>query len=439
MARSRLQRSRRGVCAFVLASSIQLPSNVAALVLREKVGQAAASASCCDDDGKNGKKGTTKPVSKQVGEGPFPIGKGDTNKKVPTPAAPQRTPGGPMLETSKGLTAITKNALAMTLEPYVPLGKPPAQAQAHPMDVINVPEYYNPKTGARSKERRGGAMEKIMRHRVRKQGGTNGRGPIVPIVYLLGDSILDSADYVLERPGAPGAISAEADRFSKLPRADLIQNFEQDFWFWHPYQMPDVPYWLNKNIRENKEKLLPPPIVVNAAQAGSILAERGTPGAARGTIANEEKMRVGPEDVFVVSVGGNDLIQSGPQGEPPLVQKVMNSLQVEIGGKMVTGVANVVPALLFNGGDMGLFYKTFARDVMREFTSHLWPDHLHPWLESLCTKSMPKRILMLSLPLSAPHLFKKGSLQAVPSSVFENLSTEMAKESVAELKIMLRG
>eukprot|EP00392_Amoebophrya_sp_AT5.2_P002929 g2934.t1 len=147
-----------------------------------------------------------------------------------------------------------------------------------------------------------------MRHRVRKQGGTNGRGPIVPIVYLLGDSILDSADYVLERPGAPGAISAEADRFSKLPRADLIQNFEQDFWFWHPYQMPDVPYWLNKNIRENKEKLLPPPIVVNAAQAGSILAERGTPGAARGTIANEEKMRVGPEDVFVVSVGGNDLI-----------------------------------------------------------------------------------------------------------------------------------
>lgn len=64
-----------------------------------------------------------------------------------------------MLETSKGLTAITKNALAMTLEPYVPLGKPPAQAQAHPMDVINVPEYYDPKIGgARSKERRGGAM-----------------------------------------------------------------------------------------------------------------------------------------------------------------------------------------------------------------------------------------------------------------------------------------
>lgn len=97
--------------------------------------------------------------------------------------------------------------------------------------------------------------KKIMRNWERTHpwtsNGGNGRGPIV---YLLGDSILDSADYVLERPGVPGAgaISAEADRFSKLPRTDLIHNFEQDFWFWHPYQMPDVPYWLNKNIRENK-------------------------------------------------------------------------------------------------------------------------------------------------------------------------------------------
>jgi hypothetical protein len=115
-----------------------------------------------------------------------------------------------------------------------------------------------------------------------------------PIVFLLGDSSLDSKYWLLDKPRVPAANGVERV---------LVP----------PVAVPDVAHWLNVLLEEGKgagagADTTPTPHLacINAAVEESTIADRS---GGRSLLPQDAFVRdtLTPEDVLVVSLGGNDV------------------------------------------------------------------------------------------------------------------------------------